>query len=142
MIAFTKEDIQTYSKQLNVKYFRSVFDVDNLPRIVRRNEIGIINLNKEKEIPHWVTYCKNDEAIYYFDYLGLEPPDEIQYYLKKDMHISTIKLSEENSNYSGHLCILFLKLFESHSFKDVLFFLSRIKFDCEDIKIYVKNFLK
>ena len=34
-------------KKLNIKYFRAVYSRDNLPKIIKKRECGIINLNKE-----------------------------------------------------------------------------------------------
>ena len=56
---------------------------DTLPDKVLSRETGIINLDSsEGKGTHWVCYSKNNKNIYYFDSFGLDPPLELQEYLK------------------------------------------------------------
>ena len=45
--------------------FRGVFAMDMLPKLINKNECGVINVNR-----HWVAYCHNEKRSDYFDPFG------------------------------------------------------------------------
>jgi hypothetical protein len=61
-----------------------------LPRKIRRNESGIVNLDDAAGPgTHWVAYAKRDDRAAYFDSFGnLQPPKEIVRYLSNDVTIT------------------------------------------------------
>jgi len=65
-----------------------------LPRKIRRNESGIVNLDDtNKPGTHWVAYAKRGDRAVYFDRFGnLQPPKKIVRYL--DVMIQSHSLSD------------------------------------------------
>jgi hypothetical protein len=128
--SLTNQDIDRYAKSIDIKHYRGTFARNLLPNKIKKDEKGIVNLDSSDGTgTHWVAYCiANGEKAYYFDSYGLNPPNEILKYTKKDLLINTFQLQPLGSKYCGFLCLLFLKLIEKHTFEDTVFFLSRIKF--------------
>lgn len=83
---------------------------DNLPKIPRRNECAIVNLQTTKENgSHWVTYIKHGSNIIYFDSFGdLQPPKELIAYLGSNIKYNYDSFQNYNTIICGHLCLLFL----------------------------------
>lgn len=87
---------------------------DSLPRRVRHNEYGIINLDSEKGSgTHWTAYKKNGEKAVYFDSYGnLGPPRELIRYLKTNGPCKILYNHDQLQSYNtfncGHLCLKFL----------------------------------
>lgn len=85
---------------------------NNLPKNVLQNECAVINLdNADGPGTHWVTYCKNNSSVYYFDSFGnLEPPKELVKYLGSNSKIyyNYRKYQDFGTIICGHLCIQFL----------------------------------
>ena len=64
----TNFDIQTYINILTVPNFRGVFMRDELPKIVKPLECGIMNFNTHEQIgSHWVCYMRNGKTCIYFE---------------------------------------------------------------------------
>ena len=70
--------------QLGIKYFRGIYNSDNLPEIIHKLETGKINLDDSMGGgSHWICYRNVDKQYCeYFDPFGLIMPNEIKYYLK------------------------------------------------------------
>lgn len=86
---------------------------DSLPRKIRRNESGIVNLD-DADGPgtHWVAYAKRGDRAMYFDSFGnLRPPKEIVRYLGTDTLITYNRTSYQtyNQTFCGQMCLLFLR---------------------------------
>lgn len=87
---------------------------DNLPKKIRRNESGIINLDTNTgKGTHWTCYIKNNNIVTYFDSYGnLRPPKELVKYFLSDSHVTNIHYNytpfQRNSYICGHLCLAFL----------------------------------
>lgn len=104
-----------YSKILKIPHFRGIFMRDTLPKKIKKNESGIINLDTDDgEGTHWVAYTKKNKEIIYFDSYGnLRPPEELIKYFLSDGSLNTIKYNYDSvQNYKsficGHLCLFFL----------------------------------
>ena len=69
-------------KKLGIKHFRGIKSRDNLPKLIKKDECGIINLDTHiGPGTHWVAYRNGDKYAEYFDSFGLKMPFEISYYL-------------------------------------------------------------
>jgi len=107
---------------MRIPYFRGIFMRTTLPREVRRNENGIVNLdNAEGPGTHWVAYAKRGNRAIYFDSFGnLRPPKELVRYLENNVtHIEynhTPRQRYDQSN-CGQLCLQFLQMVDNQ-FKD------------------------
>lgn len=102
-----------------------------LPEKILSREVGTVYLaSSNNKGTHWVCYKKikdtskagpNEDKLYYFDSFGLDPPLELQEYLKQEdrrkIELSTFQIEEFNTHHYGYFCVLFLKLLESHDFK-------------------------
>ena len=108
----SKNDILKYAEELDIPYFRGVFERDGLPKSPNQKECGIVNLEN-----HWVCYTKIYNTRCYFDSFGRKTPVEIGYYLKTAEEIknnsplifrSGYMVQRENSKISGHLCLFVL----------------------------------
>lgn len=102
------------AKRMRIPYFRGVYMRDALPREIRRNESGIVNLD-DTDGPgtHWVAYAKRGDRVVYFDSFGnLRPPREIARYLGSDnariMYNHTAYQTYDQT-ICGQLCLLFLR---------------------------------
>ena len=98
-----------------LKNFRGVFMRDALPKRVRANESGVVNLDDSKGPgTHWVAYKKRGRTVNYFDSYGnLRPPLEVESYLcsssPKTRIIYNSKRYQKPSAWNcGHLALEFL----------------------------------
>lgn len=91
----------------------------NLPKIIKHNESGIVNLDSfEGKGTHWTAYVKHGSVIKYFDSFGnLKPPFELIKYFNSNSARSkrpiTILYNHDryqkfNAVNCGHLCLKFL----------------------------------
>jgi len=107
---------------MRIPYFRGIFMRTTLPREVRRNENGIVNLdNAEGPGTHWVAYAKRGNRAIYFDSFGnLRPPKELMRYLENNVtHIEYNRTPYQRYDQSncGQLCLQFLQMVDNQ-FKD------------------------
>lgn len=61
-----------------------------------------------------------EKNIYYFDSFELDPPIELQKYLKNEKDkilLSTFRIQEFNTHHCGYYCLLLLKLLESYDYQ-------------------------
>lgn len=100
---------------LRIPHFRGVFMKDNLPKKIRKNECGIVNLDiSSGPGTHWTAYRKKNNSIIYFDSYGnLRPPKNLIKYFHSDGSINRIsynydKYQRDNGINCGHLCLKFL----------------------------------
>ena len=64
-------------KKLKIKHFRGINSRDNLPQKMKKDEVGIINLDSQiGPGTHWVAYRNGDKYVEYFDSFGLIMPKE------------------------------------------------------------------
>ncbi|GFW64861.1 uncharacterized protein TNCV_3067181 [Trichonephila clavipes] len=102
------------------KGFRDWFTIDTLPKKMRKNENGIINLDIiTGDGTHWVCYYNDPkyEFIEYFDPFGeymsddYELPEEIEKYLKtsnKHIRSSSNFLQKPSSVKCGYYCMKYI----------------------------------
>ena len=120
----SKNDIVEYAEELEIPYFRGVFEKDELPEISNLIECGIVNLGD-----YWACYAKLPNRCY-FDSFGRKTPMELQFYLKTAEEIKNNSpvimrnsnvVQRENSEISGHLCLFVLTslMREDLSFRQV-----------------------
>ena len=66
----TDIDLYRYARELKINNFRGVYMHDNLPKVARSKECGIVNFNtSEQSGSHWVCYYKDGMKIrIYFDW--------------------------------------------------------------------------
>lgn len=95
--------------------FRGIFMRDTLPRMIRKNESGIINLDSNVGSgTHWTAYSKRGSHITYFDSVGqLKPPPELVKYFhsdgsRKDIRYNFTRYQKLNTYNCGHLVLTFL----------------------------------
>ena len=128
----TNLDLMQYASILRIPYFRGVFMRDELPKVDRQIECGIVNLNRSDEMgSHWVCYVRNQNDRIYFDSFGQITPLELQEYLKTPKEFNTNKaviqrnsdvVQRPNSHVCGHLCLVVLtSLMREHlSYQNIL----------------------
>ena len=69
-------------KKLKIKHFRDIYSRDNLPQKMKKDEVGIINLDSQIGAgTHWVAYRNGDKYVEYFDSFGLIMPKEIMQFM-------------------------------------------------------------
>ena len=106
-------DLNKLVKELNIKKFRGVFSRDNLPKRIRKEECGIINLDDfSGPGTHRVCWRNIDENVCeYFDSFGLSVPFEIKEYLMKSgktLFYSPDEIQERLSVLCGYWCLYYL----------------------------------
>lgn len=110
--ALSNLDLFKYVSCLKIPFFRGVFMKDNLPKVMWKNESGIINLdNSEGPGTHWVCYKRFGSKVYYFDSFGnLQPPKEVEKYFNsaKNIFYNYERQQPNNTVICGHLCLEFL----------------------------------
>lgn len=111
----TNVDLRRFARQLRIPNFRGVYMRDSLPKLIRRNECGILNLDdRAGDGTHWTAYAKRGPQVKYFDSIGhLKPPPEAIKYFKSDGAKNTITYNfARYQNFDtfncGHLCLKFL----------------------------------
>lgn len=106
-------DIEKLGKKLNIKNFRGVLMIDELPAKPRKFETGIVNLDTSDHVgAHWICYFKKGNKKIVFDSYGGNVPKELVTYLKSnDLFFSAQRLQNYDEYICGHLCLLALKLF-------------------------------
>ena len=106
------------AKQLKIPNFRGVFLRDTLPKTLKRNECGILNLDDSSgNGTHWVAWHRRAESSptkkgtkkYYFDSFGLQPPLEMIKYLGSEILYNTEEIQPKDQVFCGHLCLYVLK---------------------------------
>jgi len=117
----TNVQLQQLANRIRIPYFRGIF-MRTLPREVRRNESGIVNLdNAEGPGIHWVAYTKRGNRAIYFDSFGnLRSPKELVRYLENNMtHIEYNRTPYQRYDQSNcdQLCLQFLQIVYNQ-FKD------------------------
>ena len=110
----TNLELKKYARKLQIKHFRGVFMIDDLPSGVPfLNEKAIVNLDQsENSGTHWIAYNKIGHDVYYFDSYGnLRPPSDLVKYLNRKERC-TIFYNHDRYQYKtyncGHLCLKFL----------------------------------
>jgi len=80
-------------KTLRIPSFRGVFVRDALLRTPNKNECGILNIDDSSgNRTHWILWYRKNNTIFYFDGYGVQPPQELQRYLKSDILYTTEKI--------------------------------------------------
>ena len=95
------------------KNYIGTFSKDNVP-LLKNNQSTIINLqNSRFKGSHWVSYCKRNNKIFYFDSYGVAYiPDIIKNQYPKHKFICNIyRIQSMDSNQCGRFCILFVKAY-------------------------------
>ena len=127
----TNFEIMKAVDYLGIKNFRGVFMRDKLPSHPIVPECGIVNLDDDGNNPpgnfgtHWVAYLIDSNRKLYFDSYGLEPPNEIERYLKHDdkgpLLMQTQQLQGTDDSICGHLCLYVLyHLNLNYDFKKII----------------------
>jgi len=97
-------------KRLKISNFREVYLRDTLPKRALKNECGILNLDDSTgNGTHWVAWFKKGRIKYYFDSFGIQPPLELQDYLKSFILYNTEQIQSGDQVFCGHLCLHVLK---------------------------------
>ena len=79
-------EITDAAKRLSLYGFRGVFFWDTLPKKVKLNECGILNLDSSSgDGKHCVMWFKKDKDKFYFDSNGVQTPSELMAYLKSSI---------------------------------------------------------
>ena len=110
------------AKRLKLNNFRGAIMKDELPDKCLENECGIVNMEDSKDQgSHWCCWWKKGDEKYYFDSYGLDPPLEIQKYLKSPIIFSTFQLQEFNDSNCGEWCLYVLnELNKGLDYKDII----------------------
>ena len=119
-------------EELGIKKFRGVFSRDNLPKRIRKEECGIINLDDfSGPGTHWVCWrnieprsgpgqSPDEDICEYFDSFGLPMPTEVMEYLiisGKTLFYSPDEIQERSSVLCGYWCLYYL--FERQNGKSI-----------------------
>ena len=100
-------DLLNWVKKLGIKHFRGVYSRDGLPKQIKKDECGIINLDSQLGPgTHWVAY-RNVESTCceYFDSFGLIMPNKVIKYLMtsgKQIFYSGDEIQERDSVLCGY----------------------------------------
>lgn len=93
----------------NIKNFRGVFALDQLPGAINKNECGIVNYqNSDQPGSHWIAYHNNEV----FDSYGLPPPEKLKKYIKTrypEIVYNSTQYQKSNSVLCGYYCMDFIK---------------------------------
>jgi len=116
---------------MRISYFRSIF-MRILPRGIRRNESGIVNLDNAEELgTHWVAYAKRGNCAIYFDsFVNLRLPKELVRYLENNMtQIEYKRTPHQRYDHSncGHCACNFYKWLTINLKTDIVLFKLNIK---------------
>ena len=105
-------DLLNWVKKLGIKHFRGIYSKDVLPDRIKRNEVGIINLDSQiGPGTHWVAYRNNKNGSEYFDSFGLIMPNKEMKYLMisgKQIFYSGDEIQERDSVLCGYWCLYYL----------------------------------
>ena len=75
-----------------------------------KNECGILNLDDSSgNGTHWVLWYRKNNTNFYFNSYGVQPPQELQQYLKSAIFYITEKIQPKGEVFCGHLCLHVLK---------------------------------
>lgn len=106
---------------------------DALPKSIKSNESGIINLKNTDSLgSHWVAYFNdpNFTAVEYFDSFGIVPPPLIESYLNtssKKLVYNTVQYQHTISILCGWFCLLFIiERFRGRKPYDILYKILRL----------------
>lgn len=79
---------------------------NNLPKKIKINESGIVNLDsKEHEGSHWTAYKKNKSYVIYFDSYGnLKPPLELLKYFNSNGKVNIFYTYETKQKFNTDNC--------------------------------------
>ena len=127
----TNFEIMRAVDYLGIKNFRGVFMRDKLPPHPTIPECGIVNLDDDGNNPpgnsgtHWVAYLIDSKRKLYFDSYGLEPPNELECYLKHydkgPLLMQTQQLQGTDESICGHLSLYVLyHLNLNYDFKKII----------------------
>lgn len=98
--------------KIYLRKFRGVLMRDGLPKICKKIECGVINLdNNAGSGTHWCSYYKLNQVCYYFDSFGnLPPPKELVSYLGSNciIYYNYHRFQKYNTFICGHLSLYFL----------------------------------
>src|SRR5271156_3601274 len=114
------------AKKLKIKYFRGYYMNDELPKKIKINECGIVNLqDSDEQGSHHVCYFKKCKLKLYFDSYGLDPSNEVLNYLRNSVKLpiitSTYQIQKMGSTMCGQYCLYVLYyLREGYNFIDIL----------------------
>ena len=127
-------DLLNWVKKLGIKHFRGIYSRDVLPDKIKRNEVGIINLDSQiGPGTHWVAYRNSKNGSEYFDSFGLVMPNEVMKYLMvsgKQIFYSGDEIQERDSVLCGYWCLYYL--LERQKGVPILNVIHNTKFDMND----------
>ena len=137
-------DLDKLIKELNIKKFRRKFSRDNLPKRIRKEECGMINLDEFSGLgTHWVCWRNIDKNVCeYFDSSGLSIPFEVEKYLIKSgktLFYSPDEIQERSSVLCGYWCLYYL--IERQNGREILEVLHNTEFSPNNQMVNY-NFLK
>ena len=99
-------DLIAWVNKLGIKHFRGIKSRDNLPKRIKKDECGIINLDTYiGPGKHWIAYRNGNKYAEYFDSFGLIMPFEITDYLRtsgKQIIYSGNEIQERDSVLCGY----------------------------------------
>ena len=111
--SLTNYDIE--AKLSKSKSFRGIFMHNELPKKIKAEESGVVNLDDSSgNGTHWVAYYNSPRLGYvvYFDSFGLPPSDTIYKYLYtsgKDVYYNSSQIQDITSVKCGYYVVDFIK---------------------------------
>ena len=98
------------AKNLSLYGFRGAFLRDTFPTKTKLNECGILNLDSSPgDGTHWVMFFKKGKEKFYFDSYGVQPPSELNAYLKSPIFYNSERVQQNGEVFCVHLCLFALK---------------------------------
>ena len=98
------------AKKLSLCGFRGVFLRDTLPKKLKLNACGILNLDASSgDGTHWIVWFRKGKDKFYFDSYGVPPPSELIAYLKSPIFYNSGRVQQNGEVFCGHLCLFALK---------------------------------
>ena len=83
---------------------------DSLPKKVKLNECGILNLDSSSgDGAYLVMWFERGKDKFYFDSYGVQPPIELIAYLKSPIFYNGERVQQNGEVFCGHVCLFTLK---------------------------------
>jgi len=120
--SMTNFEIVKKAGKLELPNFRYFMRDELCKAICKREECGVVNLNRSKQPgSHHTCYWVSNNKKYYFDSFGVIPPKELVKYLKSPIMYSTYQIQQYNDTNCSEWCLYMLnELNKGKDFIDII----------------------
>jgi len=108
------DEVDDYMKKLKIKYRTNVCMIDELPKRIKKNQVGVINLDtSDGQGTHFVAYANyaNQKYCMYFDSYGFPIPELVKKFLttsKKELQYNDNEVQKWGTSSCGYFCLYWL----------------------------------